>query len=58
MRSGNPIFILSIWIGVGIWAALEGHWEVLILLAGYILFLVLPFGIGWLWKRIRPKRPN
>ena len=58
MRNTNPIFIITIWVGVGIWAALDGHPEVLILLAGYLLFLVLPFGVVWVWNKIRNKRSN
>lgn len=58
MRSANPLLILSIWIAVGIWAAIDGHPAVLILLVGYILLLVIPFGIVWLWNKIKNRNSN
>jgi hypothetical protein len=56
MRNANPLFIFSIWIAVGIWAALDGHPAVLILLTGYILLLALPFGIVWIWNKIKNRK--
>jgi hypothetical protein len=58
MRVVNPLFIFSIWMAVGIWAATNGHPAVLILLAGYVSLLVLPFGIVWLWNRTKNKKSN
>jgi hypothetical protein len=53
MRNSNPVLICSIWIAVGTWAAFDGHPEVLILGIGYILVLVFPFGVVWLWEKIK-----
>jgi hypothetical protein len=55
VRNSNPLLILAIWIAVGTWCAFEGHPEVLILLIGYILFLVFPFGVVWLWEKLKKK---
>ena len=58
MRNANPIIIFSILIGVGIWCALEGVPEILILIAAYIVSLLLLVGIGWLWEKKRKKKSN
>jgi hypothetical protein len=61
MRNDNPLFflfILSIWIGVAVWSALDGVPGILILLVVYIASLMLPFGIVWLWKKIKNRKPN
>jgi hypothetical protein len=55
MRNSNPLLIFSIWIAVGTWAAFEGHPGVLILVVGYIVLLVFPFGVVWLWEKIKKK---
>jgi hypothetical protein len=58
MRKANPLIILSIWIGVGVWVGFDGNWGILILVAWYILLLVLPFAIFWAWKKIKNRKSN
>jgi hypothetical protein len=58
MRNVSPILIVSIWIGVCVWAALDGHPAVLFLMGGYFLFLVFPVAIGWIWEKFKNKKSN
>ena len=66
MRNANPILIISIWIGVGFWAAWDGYIGVVIfLIASAILVVMVQFGIGWLlirigrlWDKIKNRKPN
>jgi len=50
---GEMLFIFSVWIALGVWCAIDGHPSVLILLAGYILSMLAPFFIVWLWEKIK-----
>jgi len=58
MRGINPLFVFAVWVAVGTWAAIDGHPAALILIVAYILFLLLPHGIFWLWKKIKDKKSS
>jgi hypothetical protein len=54
MKKNITIFVIFLtWLAAGIWAAIEGHPAALILFGVYMLFFVLPFGVGGLWKKIK-----
>ena len=62
MRKGNPLIVWAIWIGMGIWLALDGYINIVIfLIAGAVLVVTFQLTVGGLicWiERIREKRKN
>jgi predicted transcriptional regulator len=53
MRKGNLLIMFAIWIGFGIWLALDGYIKIVIfLITAVILGVGLQFGIGWILFRI------
>ncbi len=57
MRKSNPLVLSAIWIGVGVWLALDGYIKIVIfLIAAAVLIVTIQFGVGWLLDRIGRNR--
>jgi hypothetical protein len=66
MRKTNPIILFSIWIGVGVWLALDGYIKIVIfLILALVLIVTIQFGVGWVLfgigrirEKLKNKKPN
>jgi hypothetical protein len=62
MRKVNPIIIFSIFIGMGMWLALDGYIKIVIcLVAGVVLIVTFQLSVGWILHgidKLREKRKN